>query len=43
MIFWDEMWNQSADTPKPTPTPTECCGKWDKLGTCNCKKNETIN
>jgi len=41
MIFWDEMWNQPSPNKK-TPKP-ECCGDWDELGICNCKKHEDKN
>lgn len=32
-VFWDDMWNESEK-----PEKEECCGDWDKLGKCNCKK-----
>jgi hypothetical protein len=37
-MFWDEMWNQSSD--KKTQKSTACCGDWDELGICNCKKDK---
>jgi len=41
MIFWDEMWNQSA--PVPNSVDGICCGKWDKEGKCNCKNKNNEN
>lgn len=38
-VYWEDMWNLDENETQQK----ECCGKWDKLGTCNCKKNETIN
>jgi hypothetical protein len=45
MIFWDEMWNQpSPDKKTKSPsTASKCCGDWDELGICNCKKHEDKN
>lgn len=43
MIFWDDMWNQNAAKPEPTPIPSTCCGNWDKEGKCNCKNKNNEN
>lgn len=32
-IYWEDMWNE-----KPEKNKTECCGQWDKDGTCACGK-----
>ena len=42
MVFWDEMWNLSAEEFKNLgtlkPKEESCCGDWDREGKCKCIK-----
>jgi len=31
-VFWEDMWNE------PENNKEQCCGEWNELGECSCKK-----